>query len=322
MKQICSIILLLTICMATASAQVNNGIKWNVQQLEVIFRGTHTHLFHKDSTENVMDYDSLSFRFYGDGTYKKYLGSDSSFVGPWSLNNTGDSVVMDDVPFKLILLDADSFTLRGYKLLVVDEAGTIDTSYYYLRLYSADGPVLPVKLLWFTAAYQTSVVKLQWATSSEINNHHFEVLHSTNGTGFKSVGTIAAMGGSGINHYTFNDKGFVSGTNYYRLKQVDVNGQVTLSDIVVVAAWQDKQYPITIYPNPAKDFVTLHTSQQHETLTITISNAAGQKVRNSLLPKNIATMQVKLAGLPTGIYQVAVHDNEKKLLHRSQLVIQ
>lgn len=90
---------------------------------------------------------------------------------------------------------------------------------------------------------------LKWTTSGEINNDHFDIERSGVYTDFKSIGSIKGNGTSSISHnYTFEDLQPLDGTNYYRLKQVDINGLATYSTIVPVTF---NLRIIEIYPNPA-----------------------------------------------------------------------
>lgn len=94
----------------------------------------------------------------------------------------------------------------------------------------------PVSLISFTAQNQNNAVKLNWATASEQNNSHFDVLRSSNGKEFHSINTVAGEGNSTtVRHYSYSDYNPVSGTNYYKLRQVDFNGTSTESEAQAVS---------------------------------------------------------------------------------------
>jgi hypothetical protein len=91
---------------------------------------------------------------------------------------------------------------------------------------------LPVNFLSFTARIANEKVLLNWSTTGEQNNKHFEVERSTDGASFYKIGTVsAASGGSATHHYQFTDASPARGILYYRLKQVDIDGHATYSDI-------------------------------------------------------------------------------------------
>ncbi|WP_256009608.1 T9SS type A sorting domain-containing protein [Desertivirga xinjiangensis] len=94
---------------------------------------------------------------------------------------------------------------------------------------------LPVKLTSFQAKFDQQQVNLNWETSLELNNSHFEVLRSTDGVQFSKIGQVSGKGNSTQkNKYTFTDQMPSPGTNYYRLKQVDFDGKAELSNIISI----------------------------------------------------------------------------------------
>ncbi len=111
---------------------------------------------------------------------------------------------------------------------------------------------------------------LNFATASETNNSHFEIQHSNSGRDFQSIGTMEGHGNStSENHYQFIHKKPNKGTNYYRVKQVDYDGQYDYSNIAVVS---HKPRSIIFYPNPTTDNINLLLS---ETKQVTIYTALG-----------------------------------------------
>ncbi|GEM_PF-2690666 len=85
---------------------------------------------------------------------------------------------------------------------------------------------LPVEMLSFDGASTLSGNKLDWVTASETNSKHFEILRSWDGEIFTSLGEVAAQGNSNIKtNYSFLDKNPANGINYYKLKQIDLDGK-------------------------------------------------------------------------------------------------
>lgn len=111
---------------------------------------------------------------------------------------------------------------------------------------------MPVTLLYFKVnEIEESKVVLVWATSKEQDFDYFEVEHSTNGHTFVSIGTQTGAGYNteSVQNYTFTDSNPVIGSNYYRLKAVDLDGSVEYFNIVFANVKADKQ--LAIYPNPS-----------------------------------------------------------------------
>ncbi|PKP23117.1 MAG: hypothetical protein CVU05_00905 [Bacteroidetes bacterium HGW-Bacteroidetes-21] len=118
---------------------------------------------------------------------------------------------------------------------------------------------LPIELLTFGANYNGKSVDLAWITQSEINNDYFIVEKSINAIDFYGIGKVLSQadGGNSQRHlsYTFNDDDVNPGTYYYRLKQIDIDGEFMYSETASVIIGENGVF--TIQPNPAKDQVEI-----------------------------------------------------------------
>jgi len=114
------------------------------------------------------------------------------------------------------------------------------------------GPIaLPVELTSFTAQTTSEGVRLSWTTASELNNSGFEVQRSTNQTNWATLGFVRGAGTTTeAQSYSFVDAS-ASGRVFYRLKQVDFDGQFKYSNIIEVNAGVPKTFALEQnYPNP------------------------------------------------------------------------
>lgn len=107
---------------------------------------------------------------------------------------------------------------------------------------------LPITLLHFTAIAQGNTVRCDWATVSEFDNDYFTVEKSANGVDFHAVGIVDAVGNSrALVTYDLIDPTPFAGLSYYRLRQTDIDGTTTVSQLVPVrfderstfTAWSD-----------------------------------------------------------------------------------
>ncbi|MEM8906282.1 MAG: hypothetical protein AAGD05_00435, partial [Bacteroidota bacterium] len=135
---------------------------------------------------------------------------------------------------------------------------------------------LPVELSTFDGIAQTKSIQLKWTTESESNNSHFEVERSIDS---RSWTTLTSVKGQGTTferqHYVFEDFQPVSGLNYYRLRQVDFDGQFEYSPTIVLRFKNTSS--IALSPNPATDRLLLSTDQSNdEAVQISIYNSTGQ----------------------------------------------
>lgn len=176
-------------------------------------------------------------------------------------------------------------------------------------LKNLSGFALPLKLTSFAALLSGNVVTLQWQTASEENTDRFIVERSADGRRFIPIGTIAASGSSNrANDYGFIDAMPNQGINYYRLTMLDKDGQFTQSRVVQVIVNRTVAH-LSLYPNPAHDYVEVVHGTVVGNASIKIFNAAGQLI-NVIVPANNSYHEkIAVKGLPAGIYKLVWTDN-------------
>ena len=143
-----------------------------------------------------------------------------------------------------------------------------------------------------------NTVENVWTTSSEINVSHFNVQRSEDGLLFNTVGKVYARGAS---KYSFIDNTNLNGTVYYRLEIVDKNGNISYSEIRTLSI---TNAPLSITPNPAKDFVTITAKNLQN---IRILDNTGRVVMNKegILAN---TITINISSLAKGLYFVKATD--------------
>jgi hypothetical protein len=168
----------------------------------------------------------------------------------------------------------------------------------------------PVELGNFSAALENCRPVLKWATEAELNSHQFEIERANaNGTGWTTIGTVAASGNSTTKtQYSFTDAG-LNGSNkkvLYRLRIVDKDGRFEYSPTLPVSL-NCNVVGVTVFPNPVKDgrlYVGL-TGTSGRTQGI-LRNLAGQVLSQVVLANGTNLIQV--AQLPAGLYVLEVTD--------------
>ena len=170
---------------------------------------------------------------------------------------------------------------------------------------------LPLTLLSFNAQQNDKNVLLKWVTSNQVNTNYFDVERSTDGIHFFKIEKVAAQNnGANTNDYSCVDSNVPLGILYYRLKIVDTNGSFTYSPIVTIN--NKKVLELHIYPNPATTYTTIqlpNSGGQH--VAINIFNEQGQLVKQ-FLQNNATQIQIDIAALASGTYQVFVNDGQNK----------
>ncbi len=124
---------------------------------------------------------------------------------------------------------------------------------------SCAGAPLPITLTTFTATPRGKEALLQWATEVELNNDYMAIEHSPDGRRYTEIGRVLGAGTTQEpQDYSFVHEAPAPGLNYYRLRQVDFDGQhayhgpVSLRMEVPTAGPQ-----LTAFPTIAQDAVTV-----------------------------------------------------------------
>ena len=170
------------------------------------------------------------------------------------------------------------------------------------------GP-LPISLTFFDIAKtQNEQVLLKWSTASEVNNDYFEVENSADGQAWQFVSKVSGQGNSTISqYYQFLDKNPKSGTSYYRIKQVDFDGQISYTPIKsIFFDVLHTQHSFHISPNPVTHQLSIQGEYSGET-QIQIFNAQGREVEGLLFHKEQTRMSVDISHLPSGLYLLFAH---------------
>jgi hypothetical protein len=167
---------------------------------------------------------------------------------------------------------------------------------------------LPVNLDGFTAIRKSeTTVALNWKTRGEINNEKFEIERSFDGINFIRVGTVNGNGTTNtVMVYQFEDQVLASASPvlYYRLKQVDFNGDFEYSEIKRVAN-TTSAVDLKAWYNQSEQKIQVSTiSNVAEPVTITVVDIQGRVVaqQTTQLTKGNNSIKLDMQGLPNGIY--------------------
>ena len=161
---------------------------------------------------------------------------------------------------------------------------------------------LPVELLNFKAQKDKGQVLLTWQTVSEKDINYFIVENSTDAEIFATLERVKAQGESDtINNYIVTDRNPAKGINYYRLKQVNLDGGFTYSNIISVT--MDSSV-FAFYPNPATKTISFNKPVR----SATILDMQGREV----LKSQDINSNLNISALKPGIYIIDINKGEYK----------
>jgi len=166
--------------------------------------------------------------------------------------------------------------------------------------------LLPVNWLDFRVTNQNETAVMDWTTSEEHNNRGFEVLRSPDGQDYEEIGWVdAIVQPSAINHYQFIDLHPMAGTNYYRLKQYDLDGHFDFSPVRWITFHSDR-FTVEVMPNPAKEFLEINIKTQEPLIEISLIDQMGRIVLYKKLNFTNNSVRLELPNLNAGMYTVIV----------------
>jgi hypothetical protein len=125
----------------------------------------------------------------------------------------------------------------------------VEVTPWTLASISAMNP-LPITLVRFTARPEGSMVRLDWTTASEFENALFTVERSRDGIHFEYLLDMPGALYSEVPiDYTALDRMPYGGLSYYRLRQTDLDGTSTVSQVVAVLFGSAEERPLIVFGN-------------------------------------------------------------------------
>ncbi|RZK23384.1 MAG: T9SS type A sorting domain-containing protein, partial [Flavobacterium sp.] len=168
-------------------------------------------------------------------------------------------------------------------------------------------PVLPIKLIAFTAQATTGGALVKWSTSEEKNNAKFEIEKSFDGKNFFVIDTKTGKPNSAtVANYEFLDLSFKQSA-YYRLVQVDADGKkTTYADLAKFVKGLDNSLSVIAYPNPVttKLYVTVGAANK-ENVKLLLTDLTGKTLKLKL-GDSVQPIELDVADVTRGTYILQV----------------
>jgi hypothetical protein len=175
--------------------------------------------------------------------------------------------------------------------------------------YTVSGS-LPITFGAITAAQKNNGVNIDWQVLTESNIINYQIQKSTDGIGF---GNVATQANTGASQYDWNDSHPNNGANFYRIKAVGKDGDITYSSVVSIST-TNTQANFNVYPNPVTNN-SIHLQLSNlptDTYKVTIYNATGQTVYSTNMVYNggSSAQTITPTNLAKGIYQLSAKGSQ------------
>ncbi len=172
----------------------------------------------------------------------------------------------------------------------------------YIRASVANG-ILPVELTSFKAELMKEGVELTWQTASEENNDGFEIQRSTDRRNWKILDFVEGYGTtSDKQDYNYTDTEATDGISYYRLKQIDYDGDFEYSKVEVITVKGLNEAATKIYPTMVQNDLNVEGGQGEIMIYNTLGQPVGSAIQHDLYTR------ISLSHLPKGQYFLSIQN--------------
>lgn len=169
---------------------------------------------------------------------------------------------------------------------------------------------LPVKFLSFNVSKASNGVSVQWATSEEINADVFQIQRSEDSRTWRTIGTVKAAGNStSVKNYSFVDKTVLNRVAYYRIKEIDIDGKSTYTDVKnVTNSVSGPVNNVTIIPT-GNNVVVNFSKQVSGTVVVRLISFSGQVLAQQTYPQAPLQIVFNRTYVNKGNYIVSVSNS-------------
>jgi len=215
-----------------------------------------------------------------------------------------------------------SFNAYKIRLIVSDAPLAVGMSgatiaFGEIEDYLAPAEILPVTFGDVNAVAKNCTINVTFDYLTQQNNKEFRIEYSTTGTNWKELAILPNVGNISSQHYSFVHASPVSGANYYRVKQIDFDGNSTYSKIASATSTCEGKNRIVSYPNPVRESLTVVLPLTIGKSQLKITDAAGKTVSNTTTQNAFNTINTQM--LATGMYMLQVV-NAEKIIYTTKFV--
>ncbi len=228
----------------------------------------------------------------------------------YSINN-GIQVLGASLSGSVVTLNTSVHSPNTYTVTVsdvTDLAGNVVNPDFNSAQYVME-TTTPVELVSFTGSVnEAGDVELSWITATEMNNQGFDIERREGQGPFNTIGSIDGNGTTTeIHRYTYSDNSVENKTYFYRLKQIDYNGQFNYSNEIEIEVNLPVEFVLAQnYPNPFNPSTTINYSTPNNSfVSLKVYNILGTEIATLVSKEQTAgkfDVIFNASSLPSGIY--------------------
>jgi hypothetical protein len=168
----------------------------------------------------------------------------------------------------------------------------------------------PVSLVSFDAYRYNNATRLNWSTSSETNNKHFEVYRAVNDNNFSLIAKVDGAGNSTERRfYSHTDPERYAGTGYYKLRQVDFDGTSEVFDIIRAVSSEIAEKDLTLFESNNHIYGS-YLAKKESVAKLVVYDMSGKLLFSNDVKLNLGfnKIDVPLINLQNGVYIAVFSD--------------
>jgi Secretion system C-terminal sorting domain len=306
------------------SGSLASNLNLNSSTLYIDLSGIKTW---QDNTDNISS-GTIHYRVYKSGDAPGGFSSQGlpQFGGPFGNNkewqNNSNLDLLEN------LSETGTYNVEVY----FTASGTWSGGSYELRSPSGSAfhtasfsvsTALPVVFNKFYVQNIASTNLLTWQTHSETNHSRYEVERSSNAQNWFSISKVKAdLSRSSSKTYEYLDIAPLLGRNYYRIKQVDLDGTTSYSEIRSVHLNPEKD-KLIVFPNPSTDRVIKieYFSKTNMIDQVQVYNQVGQTIYSKEVKANEVDESINLSTFSQGLYFISLRDSAGQILEVQKLML-
>lgn len=190
----------------------------------------------------------------------------------------------------------------------------LQTTYGFYTIGYGAQATLPVNLVSFNGKKMNAgKSQLNWTISSNARPERFEILRSSDGRNFTTIGSVNGLSSKFL--YDFEDAGMLQGNNFYRLKMFDKDGSVNYSKIITLMNGSDGFYITSMLPTIVYDRARVNvSSSKRGSVQLVVSDINGRIVYQQMAAITAENQEIwlELRSLSKGAYHVTGYFNGTK----------